>query len=75
MNILQTPTFARQVKKIKTNQKKDLDVAIEKYVFSCYSLRIFFHTFLAKGGRHQICNLKWKRGIIKVSSSYFSPFL
>ncbi|HBR71038.1 TPA: addiction module toxin RelE [Candidatus Dependentiae bacterium] len=32
MNILQTPTFARQVKKIKTNQKKDLDIAIEKIV-------------------------------------------
>lgn len=32
MNILQTSTFARQVKKIKSNQKKDLDVAIEKIV-------------------------------------------
>lgn len=29
MKILQTPTFARQVKKLHNNQKKDLDRAIE----------------------------------------------
>ncbi len=32
MKVLQTPTFARQIKKINKNQKKDLDVAIEKIV-------------------------------------------
>jgi|GEM_PF-3467308 hypothetical protein len=49
MNILQTPTFARQVKKIKTNQKKDLDVAIEKYVFSCFPFVFFFTLSLPRG--------------------------
>jgi mRNA-degrading endonuclease YafQ of YafQ-DinJ toxin-antitoxin module len=29
MKILQTPTFARQVKKLHKNQKKDLDKAVE----------------------------------------------
>ena len=29
MNILQTPTFSRQVKKLHKNQKKDLDEAVK----------------------------------------------
>lgn len=32
MKILQTPTFARQIKKINKNQKADLDTAIRKIV-------------------------------------------
>jgi len=32
MKILQTPTFARQAKKINKNQKQDLDIAIKKIV-------------------------------------------
>ena len=30
MNILQTPTFAKQIKKLHSNQKSDLDKAIKK---------------------------------------------
>jgi len=32
MEILQTPTFVRQIKKLHKNQKKDLDNAIKKIV-------------------------------------------
>lgn len=32
MKILQTSTFARQIKKINKNQKTDLDAAVEKIV-------------------------------------------
>jgi len=30
MQVLQTPRFARQVKKLKPNQKRDLDAAVRK---------------------------------------------
>jgi mRNA interferase YafQ len=32
MNILQTPTFSKQVKKLHSNQKKYLDIAIKEIV-------------------------------------------
>jgi mRNA-degrading endonuclease RelE of RelBE toxin-antitoxin system len=32
MNILQTPTFSRHVKKLHKNQKKDLDEAVKKII-------------------------------------------
>jgi len=32
MNIVQTPTFSKQVKKLHKNQKEDLDQAIKKIV-------------------------------------------
>ncbi|MFC1841926.1 type II toxin-antitoxin system RelE/ParE family toxin [Candidatus Dependentiae bacterium] len=32
MNVLQTPTFKKQVKKLHKNQKKDLDNAIKKII-------------------------------------------
>jgi mRNA-degrading endonuclease RelE of RelBE toxin-antitoxin system len=32
MKVLQTPTFARQIKKINKNQKADLDIAVKKIV-------------------------------------------
>ena len=32
MQVLQTPRFAKQLKKLKANQKKDLDAAIQKII-------------------------------------------
>ncbi|MEE8056468.1 MAG: type II toxin-antitoxin system RelE/ParE family toxin [Pseudomonadales bacterium] len=32
-NVLQTPSFKKSVKKLKTNQKKDLDKAVKALVF------------------------------------------
>ena len=37
MDVLQTPTFKKAVKKLKPNQKEDLDTAIKKLVFDPYS--------------------------------------
>ena len=36
MDVLQTPTFKKAVKKLKPNQKKDLDTAIKKLVIDPY---------------------------------------